>query len=299
MAQPPGSSPEPAHVGVMVKEVLEFLGPKPGNAIVDATLGAGGYSDAILHAIGGEGTVLGIDRDPEAVELASSRLAGWGTAFKARKADFADLPEVLSELGIAGADGLVGDLGISSMQLGSRSRGFSFQFDGPLDMRMDPEQELTAEEVINTRSERDLERILREYGEERFARRIARAIVRRRRQKPLRSTGELVEVIERTVPGRRSRIHPATRCFQAVRIETNDELGQLRTLCARAPDILKPGGVFACISFHSLEDRIVKHSLRQRELWELLTKKPITPTAEEVDRNPRSRSAKLRAAKRK
>jgi len=299
MARPLGSSPVPAHVGVLLREVLAFLGPRPGNVIVDATLGAGGYSEAILHALVGEGTVVGIDRDPEAVELASSRLAGWGKAFKARKADFGALPEVLSELGITEADGLVGDLGISSMQLGSPSRGFSFQSDGPLDMRMDPEQELTAEKVLNTRSERDLETILREYGEERFARRIARAIVSHRRRRPLRATGELVELIERTVPGRRGRIHPATRSFQAVRIETNDELGQLRTFCAHAPDILKPGGVFACVSFHSLEDRIVKHSLRQRELWELLTKKPITPTADEVYRNPRSRSAKLRAAKRK
>jgi 16S rRNA (cytosine1402-N4)-methyltransferase len=283
----------------MLHEAMEFLRPQPGHIVVDATLGAGGYSMAILERLERKGMVIGIDRDRLAVEAASARLADWGQVFSARKAAFSELPEVLAEFGIERVDGLVADLGVSTMQLGSADRGFSFSIEGRLDMRMDLEQERTAADVVNTESEKELARILWEYGEERFARRIAREIVAERRRNPFRTTRELAELVERVLPPRRQRIAPATRSFQAIRIATNDELGQLRALCEHAPRILKPGGVFACVCFHSLEDRIVKTCLRQREVWQSLTRKPLTPTEEEVGRNPRSRSAKLRAAMRK
>jgi 16S rRNA (cytosine1402-N4)-methyltransferase len=278
---------------------MEFLRPEPGHVVVDATLGGGGYSLAILQRLEGKGMVIGIDRDRQAVEAATARLAGWGQTFRACKAAFSELPEVLAESGIERVDRLVADLGVSSVQLDTADRGFSFRAEGRLDMRMDLEQERTAADVVDTESEKELARILWEYGEERFARRIARAIVAERRRRLFRTTRELAELIERVLPPRRQRIDPATRSFQALRIATNDELGQLRALCEHAPRILKPGGVFVCVSFHSLEDRIVKTCLRQREVWQLLVKKPLTPTEEEVARNPRSRSAKLRAAVRR
>lgn len=290
------------HRPVMLKEVLSFLGPQPGNFLVDATLGAGGYSQALLQAIKGHGLVVGLDWDNSAVVIAGRRLACWGEAFRPLKANFAELAAGIKGLGMMKADGIVADLGVSSMQLDEAARGFSFQREGPLDMRMDRERRLRAADVLNKASKEELERIFWKYGEERNARRIAREIVERRRKKEFQTTLELAEAIERTVSRRRGRIHPATRVFQSLRIVTNDELENLRRLCLAAADILKSGGVFVCVSYHSLEDRIVKEHFRGEQggqVWERLTKKPLRPTPEEVAENPRSRSARLRAARRK
>lgn len=287
------------HRPVMLREMLELLEPRPGQTIVDATLGAGGHAEALLEAMMGQGMVLGIDRDEAAMKLAGDRLARWGEAFKAWKANFADLPGVFHEQGLARVDGLVADLGLSSMQLAEASRGFSFRLDGPLDMRMDRSLEFCAADLLNRLSPEALERVFREQGEERYARRVARMVVERRRRSPWRTTLELVEALERVMPGRRGRIHPATRVFQALRIATNGELENLDRLCRGASDLLRPGGVFVCVSYHSLEDRIVKEHLREGTLWEKLTQKPLRPAADEVAQNPRSRSAKLRAARRR
>lgn len=290
------------HCPVMVNEVLEVLQPGPGCVYVDATLGAGGYSKAILQETRGRATVVGLDRDAVAIDAASKRLSAYKT-FHPIQIEFGQMDVALHSLGLEKIDGLVADLGVSSMQFDQPVRGFSFQHDGALDMRMDVGQKRTAADIVNYEKQEELAKILWEYGEERFSRRVARRIVDRRKIKKFTSTVELADFIAATIPGRRGQIHPATRSFQALRIATNNELGELNRLCTLAEQTVKSFGVFVCVSFHSLEDRVVKQAHRRRHqaggpLWELLTRRPRTPTDEEKSANPRSRSAKLRAAKR-
>lgn len=281
------------HEPVLLKEVLGFLSPQPGKLIVDATVGTGGHAEALL-AQGAK--VIGIDQDPESLALARDRLKDFGENFQPVRGNFRKLREILGKLGITKVDGILFDLGLSSLHLSRAERGFSFQHDGPLDMRMDPDNPVTAADLVNGLPERELVRILREYGEERHAERIAREIVRNR---PIRSTGELARLVARCYPPGNYRIHPATRTFQALRIAVNDELSALREALPQAVELLSPGGVLCVIAFHSLEDRIVKRFLREEARagrLKLLTKKPVRPSPEEVARNPRSRSARLRAA---
>ncbi len=278
----------------MVQEVLRFLAPGPGKVVVDATVGTGGHAEAILER-GAE--LIGIDRDPLALEVARERLSRFDKRFRLIQGNFRHLAQILRDHGVQEVDGVLFDLGMSSFQLGDPERGFSFLTGGPLDMRMDPSQQLTAHEIVNRWPEREIARVLWEYGEERLARRIARAIVKSR---PIETTTQLAQIVARCYPPGYHRIHPATRTFQALRIAVNDELNALREGLLAAIRLLRPGGVVVTISFHSLEDRIVKRTFRQRWIAgevEILTKKPLTPTAEEVRRNPRSRSAKLRAAR--
>jgi len=280
----------------MVAEVLEFLSPRPGKLILDATCGTGGHAEAIL-SLGA--SLIGLDRDPEALKIARERLAKFGDRVRLLHANFRDLKAVLAEVSVTGVDGALFDLGVSSLQLDRPDRGFTFREDAPLDMRMDPSQSLTAAELVNRLPEGELARILWEYGEERYARRIARAIVRTRDKVPIRRTAELARLVARCYPPGRHRIHPATRTFQALRIAVNDELAALREGLLQAIELLRSGGVVCVLSFHSLEDRIAKHILREaaaRGRLELLTRKPLRPKPEEVAKNPRARSAKLRAA---
>lgn len=286
------------HTPVMVAEVLEVLRPSAGRRFVDATVGLGGHAEALLARLLPGGRLLGLDCDAEALERARERLSRFGDAAELVHGNFRDLAAHVAIL--AGpADGVVFDLGVSSYQLESPSRGFSFALDGPLDMRMDNSGGKTAGALIRGSRPRELERLLRELGEERYARRIARAIVEHRRQ--LRTTRELASLVERVVPRRERRIHPATRTFQALRIAVNDELGALDRALATLPEWLAPGARVAVMSFHSLEDRTVK--TRFRELAgagkvEVLTRKPLRPSPQEVAANPRARSARLRAAER-
>lgn len=281
------------HEPVLLTEVLGFLDPQPGKVIVDATVGTGGHAEALL-ARGAR--VIGIDQDPQSLELAQERLRAFGTRFLALRGNFRHLKTLLAAIGVDKADGVLFDLGLSSLHLSQAERGFSFQEEGPLDMRMDPDNPVTAADLVNGLAERDLVRILREYGEERYAERIAREILRHR---PLRTTGELARLVARCYPPKPYRIHPATRTFQALRIAVNDELSALQEALPQARDLLAPGGVLCVIAFHSLEDRIVKRFFREEARGgrlRLLTKKPVRPTKEEVGRNPRARSARLRAA---
>ncbi len=291
----------PNHVPVLLKEAIDFLNVRPGGTYIDATVGLGGHSYEIAKRLGAPGHLIGLDKDPAALERAGSRLrpSGFGETdwpgIELRQASFASLAEARSPI----ADGLLADIGVSSLQLNDAARGFSFQADGPLDMRMDPRSEGTAEQVVNHLDECELADVIYEFGEERRSRRIARAIVRSR---PIRSTAHLADVISaaaRPMNSESRRIHPATRTFQALRIFVNRELDDLRALLDAAPRVLKPGGRVVVISFHSLEDRIVKDAFREgakQGYFSLLTKKPVTATEEESDRNPRARSAKLRAA---
>jgi len=298
------------HIPVLYQEVLTGLQVKPGGRYIDATVGGGGHARGILKASAPDGELLGIDADPMAIALATEQLAEFGKRVTLVQGNFAELEDIALERGIYPVDGLLFDLGLSSIQLGAVERGFSFQLDGPLDMRFDPRQTLTAADLVNSLSAKELEDILSRYGEEPQARRIARAIVKER---PLHTTGELAALVERTV-GRRRRIHPATRVFQALRIAVNAELECLAKALPQALRLLKPGGRLAVISFHSLEDRLVKEFFRKeardclcppeapvctcghRASLGIVTKKPIRPSAEEVAANPRSRSARLRIA---
>jgi 16S rRNA (cytosine1402-N4)-methyltransferase len=294
---------EASHVPVLLKEAIDFLSVRRGGTYIDATVGLGGHSYEIAKRLGAPGRLIGLDKDPAALEIAGSRLRASGVgeadwpAIELRQASFASLAEARSPI----ADGLLADIGVSSLQLNDAARGFSFQADGPLDMRMDPRSERTAEQVVNHLDERELADVIYEFGEERRSRRIARAIVRSR---PIRSTAHLADVISaaaRPMNSEQRRIHPATRTFQALRIFVNRELDDLRALLDAAPRVMKPGGRVVVISFHSLEDRIVKDAFREaakQGSMSLLTKKPLTATEEESDRNPRARSAKLRAAER-
>jgi len=298
-----GGGREARHVPVLLKEAIDFLNVRRGGTYIDATVGLGGHSYEIARRLGAPGHLIGGDKDPAAIEIAgfSLRASGsgqtdWPTV-DLRHGSFADLANDQRPTTI---DGLLADLGVSSLQLDSAARGFSFQADGPLDMRMDPRSERTAEQVVNHLDERELADVIYEFGEERRSRRIARAIVRSR---PIQTTAQLADVISaaaRPMNREERRIHPATRTFQALRIFVNRELDDLKALLEAAPRILKPGGRVVVISFHSLEDRIVKDAFREGAMkdrhFRLLTKKPVTATEEENDRNPRARSAKLRAA---
>ncbi len=312
----PVTDPVFAHVSVLSREVAEWLRPGPGKRYLDGTLGGGGHTEEILIRSSPDGQVLGLDRDDEAIAAASQRLRRFGGRLVARQASFADAQDILAEIGWGGVDGVVLDLGISSHQIDTPERGFSFRSDTPLDMRMDRRQSLDAQEIINTFSADDLERIFRDYGEEPDARRIARVIVDQRRRAPIHMTEELAKIIEGVKRGRRRDHHPATQVFQALRIAVNQELQHLEKFMEAGFEALLPRGRMAIIAFHSLEDRIVKRAFRKwsrsclcppRVLrcqcgWtqkaNLLTKRPIVPSASETQRNPRARSAKLRVAER-
>ncbi len=285
------------HISVLLEESTDLLLGNGGWLYVDCTVGLGGHTKRILEK-NPKAFVIGIDRDPQALELAKENLNGFEGRFVLYHANYADLDRVLEEEGIKEVDGFLFDLGVSMLQLKSQ-RGFSFQRDEPLDMRMNPEDKKTAYDVVNRYPQRELERIIREYGEEPYAKRIAQAIVLQRSKKPIRTTGELVQIILSVLPQRHTRIHPATRTFQAIRIETNDELKSLEMALEKTLRFLGKGGRIVVISFHSLEDRIVKNFFKKNShILKSLTKKPITPNVEEVMRNPASRSAKLRAGER-
>jgi 16S rRNA (cytosine1402-N4)-methyltransferase len=264
--------------------------------VIDLTVGLGGHAAALLEA--GVGRVVGVDRDPEAVAGAAERLAPYGDRFVPVQARFSDVPRIQRVAAVRAVDGLLYDLGVSSLHLDRPERGFSYRHDAPLDMRMDPTQEPSAADVVNRYREPELERVLRSFGEERFARRIARAIVRARSRGPIETTGQLAGIVAGALPRRRGGPHPARRTFQALRIEVNGELDELRGSLPAAVGLLGEGGRIVVISYHSLEDRIVKRFLLGESLLRVLTKKPIRPTAEEIGRNPRARSARLRAAER-
>jgi 16S rRNA (cytosine1402-N4)-methyltransferase len=301
-----GGGRELSHVPVLLKEAIDFLNVRRGGTYIDATVGLGGHSYEIAKRLGAPGHLIGLDKDPAALNVARAKLessAGVSPAtpdwpkITLLQCSFAEVGE---RFGKNFADGLLADIGVSSLQLQDAARGFSFQADGPLDMRMDPQSERTAEQVVNHLDERELADVIYEFGEERRSRRIARAICRSR---PIRSTAHLADVISaaaRPMNSEQRRIHPATRTFQALRIFVNRELDDLKALLAAAPQILKPGGRVVVISFHSLEDRIVKDAFREGSIkdkyFRVLTKKPVTASEEESNRNPRARSAKLRAA---
>jgi 16S rRNA (cytosine1402-N4)-methyltransferase len=330
-----GGGREAIHVPVLLKEAIDFLNVRRGGTYIDATVGLGGHSYEIARRLGAPGHLIGVDKDPAALEKAGFRLRASGvggtqgpsTALSSAVADEMLARDDRSEERVEGdwptvelrqgsfadlandqrrtandVDGILVDLGVSSLQLNDAARGFSFQADGPLDMRMDPHNERTAEQVVNHLDERELADVIYEFGEERRSRRIARAIVRSR---PIRTTAQLADVISaaaRPMNSEQRRIHPATRTFQALRIFVNRELEDLQALLRAAPRILKPGGRLVVISFHSLEDRIVKDALREGsnkdKYFRLITKRPVVASKEEIDRNPRARSARLRAAER-
>ncbi len=299
------------HVPVLLNEAIDFLAVKPGGTYIDATVGLGGHSFEIARRLGARGRLIGLDKDPRALERARERLQAQQPDWPEVKLVHSSFARVSELVEPNSADGLLADLGVSSLQFGDARRGFSFQADAPLDMRMDPTSGITAEQVVNQLDENTLADLIYEFGEERRSRRIARAIVRSR---PIRSTKQLAEIVAAAGrpmkehptagktgprPGTRlERIHPATRTFQALRIYVNRELEDLRVLLREAPRVLRPGGRLVIISFHSLEDRIVKDAFREGAragTYRALTRKPVMPGAEEIERNPRSRSAKLRA----
>jgi 16S rRNA (cytosine1402-N4)-methyltransferase len=291
------------HVPVLYQEAIDFLRVRADGTYVDCTLGLAGHAEGILRLLGKQGHLIGFDRDAEALELAKIRLAAVSSELGDRAAKVTLVDEAFSSIAghvkPASVDGLLADFGVSSLQFDEAQRGFSFQADGPLEMRMDTRQGPTAEQVVNEADERELADLIYEYGEERRSRRIARAIVRGR---PITSTGQLARIVASAAPTmKQERIHPATRTFQALRIYVNRELDEIKALFEAAPRLLKPSARLVVISFHSLEDRIAKDNLRegaQKGIWEILTRKPVTAGDEELERNPRSRSAKLRAAQR-
>ncbi len=306
------------HTSVMPTEVLGLLDPQPGGIYLDGTLGGAGHAKLILEASAPNGRLIGLDRDPEALTAAKEVLAPFADRVTLRQENYTAAQKVLTELGLDGLDGMLLDLGVSSRQLDAFERGFSFRADGPLDMRMGPDAPQTAAEILNSADEYELKRIFRDYGEERWAGKIARRVVAVRQETPLETTLQFAELVRDTVPRGRvpSRIHPATRVFQALRIYVNDELGSLQSILANMIELLKPGGHFVVISFHSLEDRLVKRAFRQEAKGcqcpprtpacicgrlpraEMLTKKGLKATDEEVANNPRARSAMVRAIRR-
>jgi 16S rRNA (cytosine1402-N4)-methyltransferase len=306
---------EPKHVSVLLSECIEALCIKPDGIYVDGTLGLGGHSSEIAKRLT-SGLLIGIDRDETAIERAGARLAPFGERVRLVHGNFSDVASILDRLGVDAADGMLFDLGVSSPQLDEAHRGFSYMQDAPLDMRMDGSASLTAHDVVNTWPETRIRQILYDYGEERCAPRIAAAIVRARQEREIETTLELVDIIRSAMPAAalREKQHPAKRTFQAIRIAVNDELGAVQTMMDTAPDKLRSGGRLAVISFHSLEDRIVKTGIRRREdgctcprdfpvctcgfvqTLRSVSRKPILPSPEEQTANPRARSAKLRVA---
>ena len=308
---------QPRHVSVLLQECIENLNIRPDGVYVDGTLGLGGHSVEIASRLT-TGRLIGIDRDRSALARAGSRLSPYADRITLVHGNFSDAAAILDELGIPGADGMLFDLGVSSPQLDEAQRGFSYMQDAPLDMRMDDSAPLSAYEVVNTWSEERLNRILWDYGEEKYARRISRAIINKREKKPIESTLELSDTIKSAMPPQalREKQHPAKRSFQAIRIAVNDELGAVAKMAESVPDRLLPGGRLCIISFHSLEDRIVKSAIAAREngctcpreapictcgfvkTLKSVYRKPILPSEEEIENNPRARSAKLRVAER-
>ncbi len=308
-------NPQLEHIPVLLREAIDFLAPRPGGVYVDGTLGAAGHADEILKRSEPDGIVIGVDQDAEAVARSRKRLTPYGSRAVARQANFRDIDAVLSELGVPAVDGILLDLGVSWFHVRTPERGFSFMLEGPLDMRMDPGRPKSAADLVNTLSREDLCRIIREYGEEKKAGAIARAIEKARARGPITNTVQLAEIISSAFPPYPPRrIHPATLTFQALRIAVNDELGALREGLDRMTRLLKPGGRFVVISFHSLEDRMVKQAFvtfakgcvcpprmpvcgcGRKPGLRILTKRPVVASADEVERNPAARSAKLRAA---
>lgn len=305
-----------AHTPVLLTEVLESLQPQPGKRYIDSTVGGGGHAAALLQQIQPNGRLLGIDADPAALQAARAAFESLGAVrvpperYTLVQAHFDTIGAVARAQGFDMVDGILFDLGVSSHQIDTPERGFSFSVDGPLDMRLDPTQGPTAAELVAELSEQELADILYHYGEERHARRIARRIVEQRRRQPITTTGELAHLVLQAMPGRRGRIHPATRTFQALRIAVNRELERLELALPQAVELLRPGGRLALISFHSLEDRIVKQFFRAESGYggseaadrpvrlRIITKKPIEPDEAELRSNPRSRSARLRVAER-
>jgi 16S rRNA (cytosine1402-N4)-methyltransferase len=306
------------HIPVLYEESLSGLLCSPGKTMVDGTLGGGGHALGILKRITPGGRLIGLDKDEEALKVASQRLAGFGNAFTAVHADYANIPRVLHELGIGGIDGCLLDLGVSSYQLDNPERGFSYHADAPLDMRMDRSQALNAREVVNEYSKQELVRVLRDYGEERFAGRIADRIVKRRAERPIERTVELAELIKEAIPAaaRRTGPHPARRAFQGIRMEVNGELDNLGRALDGIRDALRPGGRLCIITFHSLEDRLIKTVFARwaapctcpkdfpqcvcgkTPYGRVVTRRPIVSGAVETDENARARSAKLRVFER-
>lgn len=311
-SQPEQVHERPYHVPVLLKEVVDFLAPAPGKVLVDCTLGGGGHTEALLAA---GATVISLDQDPEAIKTSSQRLGGFLGRFRPVLANFRDLGNVLHGLGIQGIHGALIDAGVSSRQLDDPEKGFSFNHDGPLDMRMSPTGPLTAADIVNTWSEEQLAEIFFVLGEEQASRRVAARIVRERVAKPFTRTLQLAECIARVIP-KRERIHPSTKCFQAIRMSVNSEIPALTEGLEAIVSALEPGGRVGAISFHSGEDRVIKHFLKERATewldrpeWplprrnpihtlKLLTPRPVVPSEEEQQANPRSRSAKLRVAER-
>lgn len=304
------------HRTVLLDRTIEYLKVVPGGVYVDCTLGGGGHSLEILKRLGEKGRLIGIDRDQNAIKAAGERLASFSDKAVLVHGNFRDIRRIVHGIGITAVDGVVMDLGVSSHQLDQRERGFSYMQDAPLDMRMDRQQSLTAMEVVNTYSEADLARVISGYGEERWARRIAAFIVREREKAPIKTTGQLVDIIKAAIPAsaRRKGPHPAKRTFQALRIEVNDELGILERAVKDGVDLLKSGGRICVITFHSLEDRKIKNIFRELEnpctcppkapacvcgkkpVIRVVTRKPVVPDKEEIQQNPRARSAGLRVA---
>ena len=308
---------EPRHYSVLLNECIENLNIKPDGVYLDGTLGLGGHSYQIASRLE-TGRLICIDRDETAIERAGKRLAAFGDKITFVHGNFCDAADIIDRLGISGVDGMLFDLGVSSPQLDEIERGFSYMGDAPLDMRMDASESLTAYDIVNTWDENRLNRILWDYGEERYARRISAAIISHRARKPIETTLELVDIIKGAMPAAalREKQHPAKRSFQAIRIAVNDELGSISRMMETAPDKLNKGGRLCVISFHSLEDRIIKSGIASREngctcpreapictcgfkqTLKSVYRKPILPTEEELEANPRSRSAKLRVAER-
>jgi 16S rRNA (cytosine1402-N4)-methyltransferase len=289
------------HTPVMVSEVLSYLKLAPGKVIVDCTVGEGGHSEGILRKITPGGYLIGIDQDDDALSLSRQRLSHFQDSFKLVNANFQGIRDVLQNLGIDAMDGVIFDLGVSNLQFTTPERGFSFQFDGPLNMRMDKKAQITAFDLINNLSEIEIANLIYKFGEERFSRRIARSIVEERAKHIISSTQQLANIIVEAVPvnQRYKKIHPATRTFMAFRIAVNRELEVLETALCDAIDLLNPGARICVISFHSLEDRIIKHKFRaeaKKGRIKIITKKPLIPTEQEQQENRKSRSAKLRVA---
>ncbi|WP_422444208.1 16S rRNA (cytosine(1402)-N(4))-methyltransferase RsmH [Thermoanaerobacterium sp. DL9XJH110] len=304
------------HESVLLNESIDILAPKPGGVYIDATLGGGGHFKKILEKIGNSGLVIGIDQDEDAILNAYKQFSDHAGNVKFVHDNFKNLNNIIKDLGIEGIDGIIFDLGVSSHQLDEESRGFSYMKDAPLDMRMDRRLTTTAKDVINQMPQKELKKIIREYGEEPWAGRIAEFICERRKKEIIETTGQLVEIIKDAIPARARRKgpHPARRTFQALRIYVNDELNLLRSSIIDAAGLLNPGGRICVITFHSLEDRIVKNTFKElatdcicpkdvpictcnkRKVLKILTSKPVYPSKEEIQKNLRARSAKLRAA---